>query len=420
MSGDTRRRAHAAQERRRRQRRAGRRHDRAALGGAERRRRAGRCCCTPARTSARRPARRLHAAAAAAENGNAAMIEALLEGGADANSADHQRHDAADARRGVGQGRRGAALLDHGADVERQGERNGETALMFAAADGRADASRVLTRTAPTSRRRRRSSISRRSRKARAGAFRAPSAAGRRSGRGRAAARGRPRGGAAAAPQVAGVNAAVSLQRAGRHAGRPHPLLFAARQGYCDAVQALLEAAPTSISAAPATRPRRCSSRRSTATSISRSTLLEQGANPKRASENGVDAALRRAQRASGRRKALYPQPRAYEQQQTTYLDLMKALLDKGADPNARLTQQGLVLAYNFDLSGVDETGATPFWRAAYAGDVDGDEAARRVRRRSEHPDDAAAGPRRGPATSPREVAGRVAAAAGSAGRPRR
>ena len=49
----------------------------------------------------------------------------------------------------------------------------------------------------------------------------------------------------------------------------------------------------------------------------------------------------------------------------------MKALLDKGADPNARLKKKVWYSGYNFDLSGVDETGATPFWRAAYASDVD-------------------------------------------------
>jgi uncharacterized protein len=49
----------------------------------------------------------------------------------------------------------------------------------------------------------------------------------------------------------------------------------------------------------------------------------------------------------------------------------MKALLDRGADPNARLRMKVWYSAYNSDFSGVDETGATPFWRAAYASDVD-------------------------------------------------
>src|SRR4029079_6890836 len=69
--------------------------------------------------------------------------------------------------------------------------------------------------------------------------------------------------------------------------------------------------------------------------------------------------------------KALYPQPRAYVNQKTTYLELVKALLDKGADPNVRLNKKVWYSGYSFDLSGVDEIGATPFWRAAYASDVE-------------------------------------------------
>src|SRR5205823_1930380 len=69
--------------------------------------------------------------------------------------------------------------------------------------------------------------------------------------------------------------------------------------------------------------------------------------------------------------KSLYPHPRAYLNQKVSYLDLMTALLDKGADANARLTKKGWYSCYSFDLSGVDEIGATPFWRAAYASDVD-------------------------------------------------
>jgi ankyrin repeat protein len=70
--------------------------------------------------------------------------------------------------------------------------------------------------------------------------------------------------------------------------------------------------------------------------------------------------------------RALYPQPRAYEQQQTTYLELMTTLIERGADVNARLKQKVWYSGYNTDFSGVDEQGATPFWRAAYASDVEG------------------------------------------------
>ena len=48
----------------------------------------------------------------------------------------------------------------------------------------------------------------------------------------------------------------------------------------------------------------------------------------------------------------------------------MKELLDKGADPNARLARKIWFTRYNFDLLRVDEAGATPFWRAAYASDI--------------------------------------------------
>ena len=49
----------------------------------------------------------------------------------------------------------------------------------------------------------------------------------------------------------------------------------------------------------------------------------------------------------------------------------MTALLDKGADPNARLQRKIWYTQYNFDLLRIDEGGATPFWRAAYASDID-------------------------------------------------
>jgi ankyrin repeat protein len=97
--------------------------------------------------------------------------------------------------------------------------------------------------------------------------------------------------------------------------------------------------------------------------------LVERGADPALASRDGATPlyAVLNVQWAP---KAAYPQPRAYLQQQTGYLELMTLLLDRGADPNARLGRKVWYSGYNFDQSGVDEVGATPFWRAAYAADV--------------------------------------------------
>ena len=53
-----------------------------------------------------------------------------------------------------------------------------------------------------------------------------------------------------------------------------------------------------------------------------------------------------------------------------THLELMRALLEAGADPNVRLKKKVWFMGYNFDRSSIDETGATPFWRAAYGSDV--------------------------------------------------
>ena len=48
----------------------------------------------------------------------------------------------------------------------------------------------------------------------------------------------------------------------------------------------------------------------------------------------------------------------------------MQALLEHGADPDARLIKKLWFTGYNFDQSGVDEAGATSFWRAAQASDT--------------------------------------------------
>ena len=98
--------------------------------------------------------------------------------------------------------------------------------------------------------------------------------------------------------------------------------------------------------------------------------LLARGANPNLAGENGATPlyAVINVQWAA---KAAYPQPTAHLNQSTSYLQLMQALLDKGAEPNGRVNKKVWYSEYNFDQSGVDEIGATAFWRAAYAADVE-------------------------------------------------
>ncbi|MDX1392739.1 MAG: ankyrin repeat domain-containing protein [Gemmatimonadota bacterium] len=97
--------------------------------------------------------------------------------------------------------------------------------------------------------------------------------------------------------------------------------------------------------------------------------LLERGADPNIASEDGV-APLYAAIANRWAPKALYPQPTAFKQQEHSYLEFMEALLDAGADPNTRVATHIWYASFNFDLLGVNFRGATPFWRAAYALDV--------------------------------------------------
>ena len=68
--------------------------------------------------------------------------------------------------------------------------------------------------------------------------------------------------------------------------------------------------------------------------------------------------------------KSRYPQQRAFEQQEASHIETMRALLDAGANVNARLTMHYWYNAYNFGGLGVDTWGATPFWRASHGLDV--------------------------------------------------
>ena len=97
--------------------------------------------------------------------------------------------------------------------------------------------------------------------------------------------------------------------------------------------------------------------------------LLEAGADPNLVSDDGAGP-LFATLNIEWSLRTWYPQPGMFRQQRTSYLDLMDRLLEAGADPNQRTTTHIWYASYNAGRMGVDFTGATPFWRAAYAADV--------------------------------------------------
>lgn len=101
--------------------------------------------------------------------------------------------------------------------------------------------------------------------------------------------------------------------------------------------------------------------------------LLERGADPRLASTAGTTPLFAVLERQWAPR-ASYAHPVEHQQQQATHLEVMQALLAAGADPNVRLTSRLWYMEYTFDVlgqAGVHYAGATPFWRAAHALDVD-------------------------------------------------
>ena len=311
----------------------------------------------------------------AAKNGSGTVIAPLLKGGADVNSATSNGTTALMLAAASGNTDAVKLLIDGGANVNAKEPVRELTAAMFAAASNRAAVLTLLAKSGAdlkaTSKVTDLAALSKDPAALRAftqgnppppgeppsggRSGPAPQAAGGRGGRG---------------PQVAGVDRNYQLNELVAAQGGLTPLLLATREGHIEAVKALLDAGAdiNQVSAGDRTSPLLIATINGHFDLAM--TLLAKGADPNAASENNATP-LYGALNVEWAPKALYPQPRAQLNQTITYLDLMKALLDKGADPNVRLNKKVWYSGYSFDLSGVDETGATPFWRAAYASDVD-------------------------------------------------
>jgi ankyrin repeat protein len=304
----------------------------------------------------------------ASRNGDAAMIETLVGAGADANATTVNGTTPLMLASAAGKPAAVKALLDRGADVNAREAVKGETALTFAAAFGRADVIRVLTaKGADVTATTKAVDLADFAKEETERLAAERGLQGGQAGRGNAPG---GRGGAPQGPQVAGVNRQYNYTELVGFWGGLAPMHLAARQGEIESVKALLEAGAdvNQRGAGDPVSPMLIATMNGHFDIATY--LLDKGADPNLAQNNGV-APLYAALNVQWAAKALYPQPRAYEQQHATYLEFMQALLEKGADPNARLTKKVWYAQYDFDQSGVDETGSTPFWRAAYAADVD-------------------------------------------------
>lgn len=151
-------------------------------------------------------------------------------------------------------------------------------------------------------------------------------------------------------------------------------LLHAARQGYIEAAKALLDggAKIDEVQKGDDTSP--------LLTAIINGEfdmamfLIERGADPNLAASNNGVAPLWAAVNTAWQPRTRFPQPQQMELQKHTYLEVMHALLEKGADVNHRITSHPWYLVYtgcgNRNCGLADTSGSTAFWRAAYGTDL--------------------------------------------------
>ena len=151
--------------------------------------------------------------------------------------------------------------------------------------------------------------------------------------------------------------------------GGMSPLLYAAREGSVESARALLEGgAEIDQTSADNTSPLLMATLNGQF-DVSL-LLLERGADPNIAALTDGVTPLFAALQTQWAPKSNYPQPRAHDDQRAEYLEVMEALLEAGADPDARLNTHLWYWEFGLTKMGIDLTGATPFWRAAFAQDI--------------------------------------------------
>ena len=336
----------------------------------------------------------------ASSRGHAASVARLLEAGARPDPVTETGVQAIHLAAQAGNAQTVEALLARGADANARDGTHGRTPLIFAASHNRLEAMKVLASKGANARLattvidyRQRAAADSQARQVRdrivsATTGRAansntniddPPPSGQ-SGRGQGAgtvpgqpldpnappAAGTRRGGGGV---PGGPRPPSDIEQIGRQGGFT-ALHYAARDGYADAAALLLDTGMDVNTPSEGDRSTPIVVAAINGQYDLARRFLERGANPNLANDDGV-ATLFAVLNNEWALRTWYPQPTAGAQQQTTYLQLLEALLKAGADPNARTRSHIWYASYNTGRMGVEFTGATPFWRAAYALDVE-------------------------------------------------
>ncbi len=286
----------------------------------------------------------------ASTNGSAAMIGLLLEKGADANLANAPGTTPLMLAAASGSVDAVKALLDHGADVNARESLRRQNALMFAAALNRDAVVRLLAaRGADLNANSKVVPISSDIVDEDGNSIPAPSRTGATKARGEGEGK------------VAGMGGMSALH-------------YAARDGLMATVQALVESGADVNKINPVDK----STALVTATANGHydiaKYLLDHRADPNLKTIDGL-AALYATIESRWAPVAWTPTPSTsaagITQQQTGYLELMKALLDHGADPNAAINKTLWFDPPHHNESWAKAAGSTTFWRAAMATDLE-------------------------------------------------